>query len=215
LITGGLARSGLPPEKGRDMFRDRSYIALGLLACLLFLYITPVQARAFEIHQAVSAGISGFLEDGDNGQGHTDYIMHELQLAPLVSVYAKAGFTGYTYDNGSYAESARGFGGEIGFNVYPYMRWLQGLYLGGGIGTWHVEGHWKDDLGTPFATSGKGRANLLGSNLHMGYKTPINMTNVFIDTTVQLGFLAADGTPDLFGLNDPSVTVGIAIGIAW
>jgi hypothetical protein len=93
---------------------------------------------------------------------------------------------------------------------------LEGPYLGGGLGFWSLKGHWKDDVGTPFETTGRGTANVVDLNFHVGYKWAFaGSRGFFIDPSLALDFMSTNCDPYLFGPAGASLTAGLAIGKQW
>ena len=87
--------------------------------------------------------------------------------------------------------------------------------MGGGIGFWSVKGDWKDDVGTPFVTTGKGEATVADLNFQAGYKYYPLQRRVYVDPSLGIGLLFPGGTPDPFGPGGGYIRTGLAIGMRW
>ncbi len=160
-------------------------------------------------------GVSGFMTDAYDDFGYTFSLSPEITVFRFMAAYAKIGYVAYRCDTESYAETARGMGAEIGARFYPGGRAQQGWYMGLGVGRWWVEGTWKDDLGTPFVTTGKGKTFLTEANIHTGYKMLFGPYNFYVDPSLQVASYDRKGTPGAFGQLGQTITAGVMAGILW
>ena len=137
----------------------------------------------------------------------------EKLLFRKFAAYGKISYLSYEYnhDNGIDWETVRGFGGEIGLNVYPNER-FRGPYVGLGIGRWALEGHWLDQ---------KRDKVFYDFNIHIGHKLPVS-NKFFLNPSLQLGGLyygpdKRDGFENvhlgIFGWL--YYNIGLAVGTSW
>ncbi len=143
-----------------------------------------------------------------------DYAGFERMISPDYSLYAKLGYVGYRSHYKGYEDVSHGVGGEMGFHYYKHHRALEGWYLGGGLGYWSVRGSWRDDLGTPFVTTGKGEAFVADFGFRTGYMWYAGH-QVYIDPSLGAGFLISNGVPDPFAGGGWYFNPGLAIGMRW
>lgn len=159
----------------------------------------------------MSTGLSYY--PGGDAKSLSGNAAFEKLLFREFAAYGKISYLGYEYndDNGIDWETARGFGGEIGLNVYPNER-FQGLYVGLGFGRWELEGHWIDQ---------KRDKVFYDFNVHIGHKLPVS-NKIFINPSLQFGGLyygpdKRDGFENVhFGLFGwLYYNIGLAVGMSW
>ena len=84
------------------------------------------------------------------------------------------------------------------------------------MGSWELKGTWKDDVGTPFETTGRGNAHVVDFNFHVGQKwSPAVLQGFFIDPSIALDFMSTKCEPYPFGPAGASLKAGLAIGKRW
>ena len=193
----------------------RRAAAINIVLLALFIAV-PVPGIAADNTNAVSAGVTGLAVFGATNT--ISYLAYETKPFdnPLV-LSVKAGRMHSIVREGAYEERASGAGGEVGIRVYasgtPY---IHGYYLGAGVGWWALSGEWKDDLGTPFVTTGPGRVSVIDLNGLIGKKIFLGSTGVYIDPSVQIGLLGARHyRPEEFGAGGIYLAAGISAGFAW
>lgn len=163
--------------------------------------------------RALSLGVTAYLEpDGTAAAAHLGY---EVMLNRLVSFFAKVAHINERSDFGDYRDAKQGTGAEVGMLFYPGRKALEGGYLGGGLGFWSVTGHWEDDLGTPFVTSGRGECSSVELAFHTGYKKYFSERNVFIDPSLGVGIRINSAHPDPFELGRGYLSAGLGVGVRW
>jgi hypothetical protein len=146
----------------------------------------------------------------------TGLLRFEKMLGTSWSWYLDFGYAGSRSTDGRYRDSAHGLGGEVGMNIYTRRRALEGLYFGGGLGYWDLKGSWTDDAGTPFETTGTGKARLSDINVHLGYKWAFaGSGGFFIDSSIALDAMSTRCEPYPFGPAGGSLKAGLAIGKRW
>ena len=168
-----------------------------------------------EKFNALGFGVSGFMTDAYDDYGYLFFLSHEISVSRHMAVYAKVGYVAYQCDTETYAETARGMGAEIGGRYYPGKLRQQGWYMGLGAGRWWVEGTWKDDLGTPFVTTGKGKTFLTAVNIHTGYKMLFGQRNFYLDPSLQVDSYDTKGTPGGFGQLGITINAAVTAGMLW
>jgi len=150
---------------------------------------------------------------GGEAKSLSGHAAFEKLLFRKFAAYGKISYLGYEYedDNGYVWETARGFGGEIGLNVYPNER-FRGLYVGLGFGRWEMEGHWIDQ---------KRDKVFYDFNVHIGHKFLVSK-KIFVNPSFQLGGLyygpdKRDGFENVhFGIFGwLYYNVGLAVGTSW
>jgi hypothetical protein len=93
---------------------------------------------------------------------------------------------------------------------------MEGPYLGTGLGAWNFKGGWKDDVGTPFVTTGRGTAGVIDFNIHLGYKWfPAGYRGFFLDPSFALDVMSTNSEPYAFGPAGGSLKAQLAIGKRW
>lgn len=161
---------------------------------------------------AISSGLS--YVNGGEVKALSGNVSFEKQIGRNFSVYGKISYLGYEYNYDW--EAARGFGSEIGANIYPNDMGFNGPYVGFGVGRWAMEGHWSDQK-----TNATGRDQVFYDfNLHLGIKLPVS-NKIFLNPLIQFGGLHGRGDRDGFENTDLSFfgwyyyNVGLAVGTTW
>lgn len=164
---------------------------------------------------AILAGLSYY--PGGAASSHSGNASFEKLLDRNFAVYGKISYLVHEYndDNGSDSENARGFGSEIGVNVYPNERFW-GPYVGVGIGRWALEGHW---IAQKTITTGRDKV-FYDFNIHIGHKLPV-LNKIFLNPSIQFGGLHGPDDRDGFENLDLSLfgwfyyNIGLAVGTSW
>ena len=146
----------------------------------------------------------------------TGVLRLEKMFDTYASFYLDVGYADSRSTYGEYSDAAHGLGGELGINVYLSGRGFEGPYFGAGMGSFELKGNWKDDVGTPFETTGRGNARVVDFNFHIGHKwSPAVLQGFFIDPSIALDVMSTKCEPYPFGPAGASLKAGLAIGKRW
>ena len=109
------------------------------LSCLL-----PLTAYANE--KSITVSIGGAAASG--GTSSVLLAEYEHALTTKFALAGRIGYMNYNYSDDEYEEDGNGPGVQISAKFYPGANALHGLYFGGGLGLWQMDGDSTDDKGT-------------------------------------------------------------------
>lgn len=154
---------------------------------LLFAMAGPVTqgASASEAANSINFGIGGI-----NPMPHCDASIYTIEFEhrfkPSVTILGRGSVVDYTSDDEDYLEDGRLHGVDIGVRYYRGGQ-MQGFYTGGSLGYWKGDWTFIQNRNTANPWEGESDSNSLRVNIDLGYRIPVQDTNISIMPEVNLG----------------------------
>ncbi len=160
------------------------------LAVVLFVLAVAVAAMApgaaaAEPENSVNLGIGGG-QLMPHCRALVSILEYERMLGSKFSVLGRASGVHYRFDDGDYREEGRPRGLDVGARFYP-SGGMQGLFIGGTVGSWTADWAFTRHEGRPDESQGTGKSDSIRANIDLGGRFPIGSSSLSIMPQLDFG----------------------------
>lgn len=155
---------------------------------LLFFAIATTATQGVSANEAANSinfGLGG-LNPMPHCEAKIYTIEYERRFKPSLAILGRGSVVDYTSDDEDYLEDGRLQGVDIGVRYYR-AGWIQGFYTGGSLGYWKGDWTFTQNRNNPNPWEGESDSTSLRVNIDLGYRFPIQDTNISIMPEVNLG----------------------------
>lgn len=155
-----------------------------------FLVLIVFGTAAAEVSGAESVDSINLGLGGLNPMAHCNaavyLIEYEHSLGETFSLIGRGSGVNYRYNDGHYLEDGKLQGLDVGARYYPDGG-MQGLFMGGSLGSWKGDWTFTQFQNTPSQWEGRANSNSVRLNFELGDRISVHDTNVSIMPVANLG----------------------------